>query len=153
MSILKGIGSLVDDWLEINPKGKPPYYRHRSAALDLSRRKTPITGTRNFLEGSYAQIDSNWRVAEYPESPSKENWRWKRHLELSSANASPELILERGIVDACGDNWSNQMPTASGLTGPRTGCIDNHMGLDFMPSGSQYAINLFIGNGKTVDYC
>jgi len=122
MSILTGVGSLVDDWLEINPKGKPPCYRHRSAALELSRRNTPITGTRDFLEGSYAQIHNNWLAAIDTgySKPSIENWRWKRHLELSPANTSPELILERGIIDACGDNWSNQMPTASGLVGPAT---------------------------------
>ncbi len=39
-------------------------------------------------------------------------------MELSPANTSPELKLERLIVDACGDSWSNQMPTASGLVGP-----------------------------------
>lgn len=120
MSILTGVGGLVDDWLEINPKGKPPYYRHRSAALDLSRRKTPITGTREFLEASCAQIHNNWLAAIEAgyTNPSKENWRWKRHLELSPQNTSPELKLERAIVAACGDNWSNQMPTASGLVGP-----------------------------------
>jgi len=120
MSILAGIGSLVDDWLEINPKGKPPFYRHRSAALDLSRRKAPITGTRDFLEASYAQIHNNWLAAIEGgySKPSKENWRWKRHLELSPENTSPELKLERSIVNACGDDWSNQMPTASGLVGP-----------------------------------
>jgi hypothetical protein len=123
MSILTGIGSLVDEWLQIEPKGKPPCYRHRSAALDLSRRKTPITGTRDFLEASHTQIHNNWLAAieaSYS-NPSKENWRWKRHLELSPQNTSPELILERSIVNACGDSWSNQMPTASGLVDPAAG--------------------------------
>ena len=120
MSILDGIGSLVDEWLQIEPKGKPPCYRHRSAALDLSRRNAPITGTRDFLEASYAQIHNNWLAAIEAgySNPSKENWRWKRHLELSPENTSPELRLERAIVNACGDSWSNQMPTASGLVGP-----------------------------------
>ena len=120
MSILAGIGSLVDEWLEIEPKGKPPCYRHRSAALDLSRRDAPITGTRNFLEASYAQIHNNWLAAIKAgySNPSKENWRWKQNLKLSPENTSPEVRLERSIVDACGDSWSNQMPTASGLVGP-----------------------------------
>ena len=119
MSILTGVGRLVDDWLEIKPKGKPPCYRHRSAALDLSHRKTPITGTRDFLEASYSQIHDNWLAAIEAgySNPSKENWRWKRHLELSPANTSAELKLERSIVNTCGDDWSNQMPTASGLVG------------------------------------
>ena len=122
MSILAGIGNLVDDWLKINPKGKPPHYRHRAAANELSGRAAPIDGTREFLEASYALINANWLAAIEAgyTKPSKENWRWKRHLELGSKNSSPELNLERAIVGACGDNWSNQMPTASGLVGPAT---------------------------------
>ncbi len=120
MSILTGIGNIVDDWLKIEPKGQPPHYRHRSAALELSRRNAPITGTRAFLEASYAHIHKNWLAAIHTgyTNLSRENWRWKRHPDLSPENKSPELRLERSIINACGDNWSNQMPTASGLVGP-----------------------------------
>jgi hypothetical protein len=100
MSILAGIGNLVDDWLGIRSKGKPPYYRHRAAANELTRRNAPIDGTREFLEASYARINANWMGAidaGYT-NPSKENWRWKRHLELGAENSSPELKLERAIV-------------------------------------------------------
>jgi hypothetical protein len=123
MSILSGIGNLVDAWLQVEPKGKPPYYRHRTAANSLTRRDKPITGTREFLDASYAQIQQNRlaAIAVDDRTPSKENWRWKRHLELGPENKSPELLLERAIVNACGDNWSNQMPTASGLVGPTAG--------------------------------
>jgi hypothetical protein len=122
MSILAGIGNLVDDWLRVEAKGKPPHYRHRSAALELSRRGLPITGTKAFLSTSYAQIHSNWLAAIDAgySNPSRENWRWKRHADLSPENKSPEIQLECSIVSACGDNWSNQMPTASGLVGPAT---------------------------------
>ena len=122
MSILTGIDALVDDWLAVAPKGKPPHYQHRAAANELTRREAPITGTLAFLEASYAQIQANWLAAidgGYT-NPSKQNWRWKRHLDLGANNRSPELQLERAIVNACGENWSNQMPTASGLTGPAT---------------------------------
>ena len=122
MSILTGIDELVDDWLEVGPKGTPPHYRHRAAANELTRREAPITGTQAFLEASYARIHANWLAAidaGYT-NPSKENWRWKRHQSLGPNNRSPELKLERAIVNACGENWSNQMPTASGLTGPAT---------------------------------
>ena len=122
MSILAGIDDLVDDWLSVAPKGKPPHYRLRAAANELTRREAPITGTLAFLEASYAQIHANWLAAidaGYT-NPSKQNWRWKRHLDLGTNNRGPELQLERAIVNACGENWSNQMPTASGLTGPAT---------------------------------
>jgi len=120
MRILTGIGNLVDDWLKMEPKGRAPHYRHRSAAHELSRRNAPITGTREFLEASYARIHSNWLAAINAgyTNPSRENWRWKRHPNISPKNKSPEIRLERSIVSACGDNWSNQMPTASGLVGP-----------------------------------
>lgn len=122
MSILAGIDKLVDSWLNIEPKGQSPHYQHRAAAKELTHRDEPITGTLAFLEASHAQIHANWLAAidaGYT-NPSKENWRWKRHLNLGTNNSSPELMLERAIVNACGDNWSNQMPTASGLTGPTT---------------------------------
>ena len=122
MSILTGIDELVDNWLEVGPKGTPPHYRHRAAANELTSREAPITGTRAFLEASYARIHANWLAAinNGYTNPSKENWRWKRHPSLGADNNSPELKLERAIVNTCGENWSNQMPTASGLTGPAT---------------------------------
>ncbi len=120
MSILSGIEIHVDDWLKTAPKGKPPYYRHRAAANELTRRSAAITGTLEFLDTCYSQIHQNWldAIDAGYSKPSRENWRWKRHLNLSPQNKSPELKLERAIVNACGENWSNQMPTASGLVGP-----------------------------------
>ncbi len=141
MSILSGVGGLVDAWLQIEPEGKPPYYRHRTAANALTRRDSPITGTQEFLAASYTQIHNNWLAAidaGYT-NPSKENWRWKRHPELGDGNTSPELKLERAIVNACGDNWSNQMPTASGLVGPAT---DKRAAVDlvFREDSSTYSL-------------
>lgn len=119
MSILSGIENHVDEWLKTAAKGKPPYYRHRAAANELTRRNTAITGTLEFLDTCYSQIHENWlgAIDAGYSKPSRENWRWKRHLNLSPQNKSPELRLERAIVNACGENWSNQMPTASGLVG------------------------------------
>ena len=141
MSILSGIGDLVDAWLQVEPKGKPPYYRHRAAANALTRRDSPINGTRDFLAASYAQIHNNWLAASEAglSRQSKENWRWKRHLDLGDGNKSPELKLERAIVGACGDDWSNQMPTASGLVGSaanRRAAVD----LVFREDSSTYSL-------------
>jgi hypothetical protein len=120
MSILNGIGDLVDKWLGLEQKGQAPYYRHKTATNNLSRRQVPIAGTRELLEASYNRIHSNWLAAEYS-NPSRENWRWKRHLELSPKNTSKEVTLERAIVKSCGENWSNQMPVESGLISPNKG--------------------------------
>lgn len=119
MRIRNGLEGLVDEWLQVEPKGKPPHYRHRAAANELTRRTIPIAGTRAFLDAAYTQIHQNWldAIKAGYTKPSKENWRWKRHLNMSPKNNSPETKLERAIIDACGDNWSNQIPVASGLVG------------------------------------
>jgi len=120
MSILQGIDELVDDWLDVEPIGKPPYFRHKSTAIEPSRRTTRIRDARPFLDACYSRIQQNWLAAidSGYTNPSKENWRWKRHLDLAANNTSPELRLERAIVASCGESWSNQMPVASGLVGP-----------------------------------
>jgi len=122
MRILTGVEMLVDCWLNVELKGQPPFYRHKSAALRMSNQSAPICGTQAFLASAYDQIDQNWKMAIDAgySKPSRENWRWKRHLNLSPANQSPELNLERAIVRAGDEVWSNQMPTASGLVGSTT---------------------------------
>jgi hypothetical protein len=129
MRVLTGIGGMVDKWLKLQPKGQPPYYHHKSAALALSDRAIRIHGTEKFLTDAYNRIDKNWRdaVKAGESSYSQENWRWKRHLETSAENNSAEVTLERAIVSALGEDWSNQMPTASGLVGPhadKRSCVD-----------------------------
>lgn len=122
MSVLAGVPDLVDEWLSLSTRGQPPHYRHRSAALALSRRGKSISGTEPFLRAAFDRIHANWQTAreEGYSRPSRHNWRWRRHLEVSPDNKSPEVRLERSIVRACGEDWSNQMPTASGLVGPTT---------------------------------
>lgn len=131
LSVIKAAEALVDEWLEIEPKGVPPCYRHASAALELSKRESPIGGTLKFLEAGYAQINEAWlRTKENGYCrPSRENWRWKRHKNLKDANKSPEVLLERGIVKTFGSNWCNQVPVASGLVGP---AIDKRAAIDLV---------------------
>ena len=121
MNILDGLEAHADDWLNVEPKGKPPYYRSKTAANELSRRTSPIAGTLDFLNACYAQIHQDWSAAVAAGNWSRSNktWRWKQILTLDKENDSPEVKLEQAIVNACGDDWSNQMPTASGLVGSR----------------------------------
>ena len=56
--------------------------------------------------------------------PSAENFRWfKPQLSISAANKSPEVTLERAVVQACcrlgRSDWANQVPLVSGIAGPR----------------------------------
>ena len=39
------------------------------------------------------------------------------HQWHAAHNTSKEVLLERAIVKAMGEDWSNQMPTASGVLG------------------------------------
>jgi hypothetical protein len=129
VGIIKNMNVEVDKWLKPEPKGSPPHYKHRAAALALSQRQTPITGTDKFFTEVLHRLDLDWLEAKQTSrsSPSTQNWRWKRHLETAPHNPSPEVTLERAIVRAMGDNWSNQMPTASGVMSPHSdkrSCVD-----------------------------
>jgi len=127
MKILEGIDDLVIEWLAIERKGKPPHYQHVTTAIELSRRKEPLTGTAEFLEACYAKIHSNWRTAcETGQwKRSRENWRWEARPDIPKENKRPEVTLERTIVRNNIESWSNQMPTASGLAGSYAGKTAN----------------------------
>jgi hypothetical protein len=129
MSILRGVGTLTDRWLGIEPIGRAPHYRHKTAALSLSNKALDEQKTPWFFRACLSQIDTNWMAARKAglANPSKQNWRWKRHPVIQDENRSPEIILERRIVSCCGPDWSNQMPTASGLAGTHSdkrGAVD-----------------------------
>ena len=53
------------------------------------------------------------------------NWRFKPLSNISLENTSPEVKLERSIVRAADDHWANQVPTSSGLVGPRADKVRN----------------------------
>ena len=93
--------------------------RHRSALHALGR-------SNHLPQGSVAAaldcIAANWKAcAEAGQgSVSQQNWRWwDPQSFIGAANRSPEVILERAIVNACAADgrrdWSNQVPVASGV--------------------------------------
>jgi hypothetical protein len=141
MGIIEPMNDEVNKWLKPERKGRPPYFKHRAAVLALSQRQTPITGTDNFLNEVLHRLDFDWLKAKDAgrSSPSKQNWRWKRHLETAPHNPSPEVTLERAIVRAMGENWSNQMPTASGVMGPRA---DQRSSVDLVERKSSTSYSL-----------
>jgi hypothetical protein len=94
---------------------------HRSALLEYSKRGDIPGGV---VRAAYDQIAANWRACVTPATlvASRENWRWRvPQLGISEHNTSPEVVLERAIVNTCERNgrvdWSNQVPVASGLAG------------------------------------
>ncbi|HEV2079948.1 MAG TPA: hypothetical protein VGR19_08665, partial [Allosphingosinicella sp.] len=93
--------------------------KHRSSLHALGRvEKLP--------EGSVAavldRIKANWEAgrAAGAGSTSQQNWRWwEPQTFIGAGNRSPEVVLERAIVNTCvaagRRDWSNQVPVASGV--------------------------------------
>jgi hypothetical protein len=66
----------------------------------------------------------------------KEMWRWRKNTNLNPANKSIEVRIERAIVRLLGDDWVNQVPTASGLTAASEGrrsldLVHRHSAVEF----------------------
>jgi hypothetical protein len=98
-----------------------PKLSHRSALLAFSARGDIPPGV---VRAAYAQIEANWNACVTPATlaASRQNWRWREpQLFISGHNTSPEVVLERAIVNACERqgraDWSNQVPVASGVAG------------------------------------
>lgn len=102
--------------------------RHRSALHSLV-----VTDDIDLAGLVHAVIASNWLVgnADANRDRSRQNWRWELQSQISPANRSPEVILERALATAgkAGDSsdWANQIPVASGLV---AGATDGRRAID-----------------------
>lgn len=111
-SLLDGVDDLLDRFISTPRKGQAPWYRHKSNHLGLDA--SALDG-RAMIRAVYERICENWAGAE-TRVPSRQNWRWCKMLEISDRNTSPEKCLET-IARLKGDDWVNQIPTASGVVG------------------------------------
>jgi hypothetical protein len=114
-ALLDGIEAAVAAALSISN------VRHRSALLALGERDPVPGGT---VAALFAAVAANWDRCEGAgvRARSSENWRWRKpQLALGPGNPSREVGLERTLIQACEragrDDWSNQVPVASGLAG------------------------------------
>ena len=96
--------------------------RHRSALQQLGGRPAVPPGAVAAISDIVA---GNWASARAAGiiSRSRQNWRWFcPQTQIGSNNTSPEVRLERAIVGAAvragREDWSNQVPVASGVVGP-----------------------------------
>jgi len=130
MSILAGVDEIIDRHLRVTSIGSSsPHYKHKTSCIRLSG--APIAGfsASDLVEQMLEKVESNWAESprrEYP-GPSIENWRWKKNLDISSRNTSPETKLEKAIARILDHNWVNQIPTASGLF---SADADKHRNID-----------------------
>lgn len=105
--------------------------RHRSAMRDLK-----LTSDRDLVGQIFRKVAGNFERgnAATNRERSLENWRWHRpQVRIASHNSSPEVVLERAIVAACGrtgrTDWANQVPVASGLI---DGAADGRRAVDLV---------------------
>ena len=128
-SIVDGVDAIFDRWLAVPSKGKLPYYSHRSADLVLSGQPYITHDPLTLIAESLWLIDRNWMASQvaYGKPASRQNWRFERQVKVTESKDRREGQLERALAAVLDDNWANQVPTASGLTGPDT---DKHRQID-----------------------
>ncbi len=95
-------------------------YRTKTAAKTLVTRSSPIDGG-ELAEVLFEVLRRNW-LGVLPARASSQNFRWHVPKQvLADRNASLEVTLERAFIRACGAagrvDWSNQVPTISGIAG------------------------------------
>jgi hypothetical protein len=96
LSIFDGMGGIVDRFLN-------------DPSRDLDGPKL----TKALLE----RMTDNWKACP-TRAPSDQNWRFNKQPKISERNTSKEKILEKRVAKVTGDDWANQIPTASGLLDP-----------------------------------
>jgi hypothetical protein len=102
--------------------------RHRSALHSLI-----VTDDIDLARLVHTVIASNWLAcnADANRNRSRQNWRWELQSQISPANRSPEVVLERALAMAGksggSSDWANQIPVASGLV---AGATDGRRAID-----------------------
>jgi hypothetical protein len=130
-AIFQNVDYLIDQHLGVSHIGRTsPHYRTTTAALSLACRPAHFS-CENLLEAILKQMRTNLTEGQLRcmRRASSENWRWEKKLHISERNRSPEKVCEKAIASICGDDWVNQMPTASGLI---DGTSETHCNIDLV---------------------
>lgn len=96
--------------------GRDP--RHKSSAIDLNGSPIPGWDADRATRALFEALDGPfWRK---PATRTSGNWVW-REVTPKAAPKNIEVGVERQVAEAGGaDEWTCQMPTWSGIMGPRT---------------------------------
>lgn len=117
-SILSGIDSFIDVFFGIEDVGESePHYKHIGSAKRLSGRNDSSFDVSSFLSDLYSIVERNGGRS--GRTPSQQNWRLQKIPAIKADNPSQEKQLEKAIARDLGEEWTNQMPTASGLVTSR----------------------------------
>jgi hypothetical protein len=83
-----------------------------------------------FVDAVFSKVSNNWRhcLAVLDRDPSPKNWRLRQEKDNSPKNMSPEVTLERAIVNAAQaggrKDWCNQITVAAGIIAGNRRAID-----------------------------
>lgn len=111
-SIFDGFEPLIHEALLLGPN---QHLKQKSTCNSLVLSDELIKNVHSLVPDMYEKINDNWsgRI------PSKANWVLRNETFLSPQNTSPEVLLERAVVQLSErsllNGWHNQMPIASGL--------------------------------------
>jgi hypothetical protein len=128
LSIFDGVDALIDSALHLTGDaasgrtaiGKAPHHGHSLSCQRLSKNPPVDFNAAALVTNLYEKIGGNWDTSIYHKG-SEENWRFDKQKRIAEKNRSPEVRLERMIVNARHgllpdpDSWVNQVPVASGL--------------------------------------
>lgn len=122
-SILEGVNDLIDSALGVNRIGETPHHKHETSCRQLT--KSPMTelDASDLIAKIYEKVGNNCPDSN-DHKRSEENWRFEKQKGISGNNQSPEVSLERAIVNIPVEIWPdaaywvNQVPVASGLVDP-----------------------------------
>jgi hypothetical protein len=103
--------------------------RTRSTCNKLSDAPPPGFDAASLIEDILARIETNKLASNGAKKRSAQNWRFEKQLKIAETNSSPEKTLEKAMARLTGDDWANQVPTASGLV---NGTNDRHRNLDLV---------------------
>lgn len=129
--ILDGVDDIVNLFLELKKVSKSAHYKHKKACQYLSKKSPKKLNGKKLFQMMCDQIARNWDRSKgtHNTQPSKENWRFTKNQSPKNNKKSPEVGLERNIIKIPDERWANQVPTSSGLVGPR---VDKRRAIDLV---------------------
>jgi hypothetical protein len=122
--ILSGVDKIIFEQLNGDEIGKPPHYDKTSFCRSLTDPSLKDFDVRGLIKRIGAQIVLNY--GKPGPARSKQNWRWEPKRAIAKSNESQEVRIEKAIVNISPAiwpqvlDWSNQVPTSSGLLGPKS---------------------------------
>lgn len=122
-SILADVDDIIDEALGLKDIGGRPFHKHKTSCRELTKRPVKEFDASALIGKIYTKIGNNWDNSTYHKM-SEENWRFDKKTNVSKKNKSPEVLLERAIINIPQElwpeaaDWVNQVPTASGLVSP-----------------------------------